>query len=98
MPGLAGGLRPLDLFVHDSMHTTRNVRFELEHVWPALSPGGAILIDDVEKNAALAQFAREHPGVPWMTGTSEDGQVLIGCLVKPLMPAGPAELSAGRDR
>jgi hypothetical protein len=83
LPGLAGGLRPFDLFIHDSMHTTRNVLFELEYVWPALSPGGVVLIDDVEKNAAMAQFTNEHPDAPSMTCTSEDGEVLIGCIVKP---------------
>ena len=38
--GLVAGLGRIELFVHDSMHTTRNVRFELERVWPALARGG----------------------------------------------------------
>ena len=39
LPGLVAGLGHVDLFVHDSMHTGRNLRFELEQVWPALRPG-----------------------------------------------------------
>lgn len=46
LPGLMADLGQIDLFVHDSMHTARNVRFELEHVWPALAPGGVALIDE----------------------------------------------------
>jgi hypothetical protein len=83
LPRLVAELRPIDLFVHDSMHTTRNVSFELDRVWPALAPGGAVLIDDVEKNAATGQFLRAHPGTRSMICASDDGEVLIGCLVKP---------------
>jgi Methyltransferase domain len=83
MPDLVAELGPIDLFVHDSMHTTRNVRFELEQVWPALSPGGVVLIDDVEKNAAMGQFLQAHSGTPSMICSSDDGTVLIGLLIKP---------------
>jgi predicted O-methyltransferase YrrM len=89
LPGLVSGLGSLDLFVHDSMHTTRNVRFELAQVWPALVPGGVILIDDVEKNAATGQFLTAHPQTPSVISTSQDGRVLLCCLVKPRAAAGP---------
>ena len=38
LPPLVAELGQLDLFLHDSRHTARNVLFELEQVWPALSP------------------------------------------------------------
>jgi Methyltransferase domain len=82
LPHLVRELETIDLFVHDSMHTTRNVRFELESIWPALRPGGAVLIDDVEKNAAVAEFLRDHPGTLSMICAADDGEALIGCLVK----------------
>ena len=83
LPALISDLGQLDLFVHDSMHTTRNLRFELELVWPALQAGGAILIDDVEKNLATGQFLEARPGTPNVISVSADGEVLIGALVKP---------------
>jgi Methyltransferase domain len=83
LPGLVAELGQIQLFVHDSMHTTRNVRFELERVWPALAPGGVALIDDVEKNSAITEFLIAHPGTSSMVCASDDGEVLIGCLVKP---------------
>jgi methyltransferase family protein len=83
LPALLASLRQVDLFLHDSMHTTRNLRFELDRVWPALAPGGAVLIDDVDKNVATGQFVEAHPGVPCVMARSEDGQAMIGCVVKP---------------
>jgi hypothetical protein len=62
LPRLVSALGQIDLFVHDSSHTARNVRFELEQVWPALAPGGAVLIDDVEKNVATGEFVRAQSG------------------------------------
>lgn len=83
LPGLVAGLGQIDLFVHDSMHTTRNLHFELERVWPALLPGGAMLIDDVEKNTATGQFMQAHPNAPALICSAEDGKVLIAALIKP---------------
>jgi predicted O-methyltransferase YrrM len=83
LPQLAGELGRIDLFVHDSMHTTRNVLFELEVVWPVLAPGGAALIDDVEKNSAIVQFIKAHPEASSVICASSDGEVQIGCLIKP---------------
>jgi Methyltransferase domain len=83
LPGLVADLGQIDLFLHDSMHTARNLRFELGQVWPALSPGGAALIDDVEKNAVTGQFVQAHPATPAAIFSSDDGKVLIGCLIKP---------------
>jgi predicted O-methyltransferase YrrM len=83
LPDLVADLGQIDLFAHDSMHTTRNLRFELEQVWPALAPGGAMLIDDIEKNVATGQFLQAHPQTPAVISTSDDGEVLVGCLLKP---------------
>jgi len=82
LPQLLRSLGQIDLFLHDSMHTTRNVVFELEHVWPALSDEGAALLDDVEKNAATKKFIRAHPGTPVVVSPSYDEKVLLACLVK----------------
>ncbi len=51
----------LDLFVHDSRHTLRNVCFELEHAWIALRPGGLVLADDVDLNCGFHAFVAAHP-------------------------------------
>jgi hypothetical protein len=82
LPGLVAHLGGIDLFVHDSMHTARNLRFELRQVWPALPPAGAALIDDVERNSATGEFLRANPETSAVLLPSDDGKALIGCLVK----------------
>lgn len=82
MPDLLRDLDGIDMFVHDSMHTARNVRFELEQAWPMLPAGGVIAVDDVERNAATADFVAAHPGVDATIMAAEDGRALIAALVK----------------
>jgi Methyltransferase domain len=86
LPGLLDGLAqlelPVDLFIHDSLHTGRNVRFELDSVWPRLSPDGVALVDDVEQNAAFGSFARRHPEVSAIVCDAADGRSQFGCLLR----------------
>jgi hypothetical protein len=51
------------LFVHDSLHTRRNMRREFDAVWPSLGPGGLLLADDVERNRAFADLRRKEPSL-----------------------------------
>lgn len=62
LPGLVQRLGSIDLFVHDSLHTERNVRFELDRAWTALRPGGAMVIDDIDSNGGFASFCRNFSG------------------------------------
>lgn len=50
---------PVDLFIHDSAHTYRNMRWEFEQAARNLAPGGLIVSDDV-CNDALLDFVDEH--------------------------------------
>jgi predicted O-methyltransferase YrrM len=75
-------LGSVDLFLHDSMHTTRNVRFELGAIWPHLAPGGVAIVDDVERNRAYGRFTRAHDDAGPLLGVAGDGRALIGCLFK----------------
>ncbi|MGB8322337.1 MAG: class I SAM-dependent methyltransferase, partial [Candidatus Acidiferrum sp.] len=49
---------PIDLFVHDSMHTYRNMAREFALAWSALRPGGILISDDVEGNSAFLELTR----------------------------------------
>jgi methyltransferase family protein len=59
---LLSRLGAIDLFVHDSLHSERNLRFELDRAWAALRPGGAIIVDDVDANWGFPSFLEAHPG------------------------------------
>jgi hypothetical protein len=58
LPELLSDLGQIDLFIHDSLHSTRNVRFELDQIWPALAPKGAIVVDDVDANWGFHSFTQ----------------------------------------
>ena len=58
LPSLVSRLEKVDMFVHDSLHTARNMRFELRTVWPAMDAGSLALVDDVD-NQAFRDFVRE---------------------------------------
>jgi hypothetical protein len=60
-PELVSRLGQIDLFIHDSLHSKRNVCFELDRAWPALRPGGAIVVDDVDANWGFQSFTQTYP-------------------------------------
>jgi len=62
LPALVARLGEIGLFVHDSLHTEQNLRFELDCAWSHLRPGGALVIDDLDTNWGFRSFVRDHPG------------------------------------
>ena len=63
MPALLRSLARVDLFIHDSLHTARNTRFEMEYTLTALASGGIMIIDDISTHQAFADFARDFPSL-----------------------------------
>jgi len=61
LPQLLASLGEINLFIHDSLHSARNVRFELDLAWPALSPNGALVVDDVDANWGFDIFTHALP-------------------------------------
>jgi predicted O-methyltransferase YrrM len=60
LPSLLWEIAPINLFIHDSLHTTPHLRFELEAAWPALRPGGYMVVDDIDTNRAFRDFLARH--------------------------------------
>jgi hypothetical protein len=71
LPALLSRLGRIDLFIHDSMHSNRNVMFELECAWRYLSTGGVIVIDDIDVNPAFDTFTRANADHPSFVCTAE---------------------------
>jgi hypothetical protein len=69
------------MFVHDSLHTARNMRFELRTVWPAMDRRGLLLVDDVD-NQAFRDFVQESGGPPSLVMRSGDGPWMFGVVRK----------------
>jgi predicted O-methyltransferase YrrM len=71
LPALLSRLGRIDLFIHDSLHSNRNVLFELECAWRYLSAGGVIVVDDIDVNPAFDTFTKAHAEHPSFVCTAE---------------------------
>jgi hypothetical protein len=81
LPKLLRELGPVDLFVHDSSHTERNILFELQHAWPAIRRG-AIVADDVQQSAGFAKFAAGLPPGSTFVVDADDSGAQFGVALK----------------
>jgi predicted O-methyltransferase YrrM len=78
LPQLLAELGEIDLFVHDSFHTERNLRFELDLASASIARHGVLVADDVHRNAAFAAYA--GPGT--LVCPSDDRAGLFGIIVR----------------
>ena len=87
LPPLLDELGAIDLFVHDSLHTGRNISFEIKHAWAVLRPGGALLVDDVYQSLAFREFM-ETTELRWSCiGANPDGSYRFGIAIAEGSPA-----------
>jgi methyltransferase family protein len=82
LPDLVRGLKHVDLFLHDSLHTGRNTFFELDTVWPTLPPGGAALVDDIHRNLGFSRFIEQVAPATWIAARHLSGDGLWGAVIK----------------
>ena len=75
LPRLLSELGQIDLFIHDSLHSEHNVRFEVDLAWATLRQGGAIVVDDIDANRGFRTF----------TQAFADHQSMI-CEAEPIRP------------
>jgi hypothetical protein len=83
LPGLLRELGTIDMFVHDSRHTRRNICFELKLAWGALRPGGLILADDVHTTVAFEESVEAFGRPPAIACSSDDERGRFGLIKKP---------------
>jgi hypothetical protein len=63
LPSLLRSLGQVDLFIHDSLHTARNTRFEMKSTLRTMKPGGIMIIDDISTHQGFADIARDFPSL-----------------------------------
>lgn len=61
LPGLLRELGAVDIFIHDSLHTYEQMKFEFEIARPHIRRGGLLLADDALWNSAFQEFAQAFP-------------------------------------
>jgi hypothetical protein len=81
LPSLLPQLGQVDIFVHDSLHTLRNMRHEFRSVMGYLSQPGVVIADDVDRNPAFLQLVHDtHPAF-WATSEEVEKKALFGVSV-----------------
>jgi len=51
----------IDMFIHDSLHTYKNMKREFQVVWPRIRSSGVLVSDDVETNIAFDELRALGP-------------------------------------
>lgn len=59
LPFLLDETPQVDVFLHDSDHSYKNMMFEFKTVWPHIREGGLLLSDDTHMNRSFFDFAHE---------------------------------------
>jgi predicted O-methyltransferase YrrM len=80
LPHLLADLGKIDLFLHDSRHTYRNIRRELRSVTPRLTMPGLVIADDVERNSAWARWVADARPA-WSTVVQQQGSRAYGAAI-----------------
>jgi len=71
LPKLLSRLGEIDLFIHDSMHSEHNVRFEMDRALVYVRRGGAIVVDDIDASWGFRSFTERFPAHPSMICEAE---------------------------
>ena len=60
MEPLLKKVKEIDIFLHDSDHTYKNMRWEFETAWAHLKTGGLLLSHNIDYSDAFPDFCRDH--------------------------------------
>jgi len=83
LPALLQELGTIDLFVHDSRHTRRNMMFELQLAWGSLRPGGFMIADDIHGNSGFEESVLRLGRPTAIVCASDDQRGQFGLIEKP---------------
>lgn len=78
LPRIVADVGTVGMFIHDSLHTYRNIRRELQTVTPALAPRSVVLADDIHGNSSFLEWAAQHRPAYWAAVGEESKQNLLG--------------------
>ena len=83
LKNLLKNLGEIDIFIHDSLHTYQNMKFEFETAWPRIKNGGFMLSDDVSANYAFSEFSKKYDIDPkYISPATKDSKFFGGAIQK----------------
>lgn len=74
LPSVLEDAGEVDVFVHDSEHSTTGMLFEFELAWEHLAPGGVLLSQHVDQNDAFETFTAERDCTHGIAAFEYDGR------------------------
>ncbi len=80
MPPMLSDLSPIDVFIHDSLHTYEHMKWEMENAMAGLRPGGVLIADDIEGNQAFEWAIRQPRVASWLVIKQDSKNALCGVL------------------
>lgn len=81
LPSLLKELGRVDLFLHDSLHTYDNMKFELRRIVPYLSRPGVVISDDIHGNRAFLEWVLERRPDFWAAVREKSKDGIFGIAV-----------------
>lgn len=81
LPPLIAEVGHVEVFIHDSLHTAKNVVFEMQQAASAMAPGGVMLVDDIRTHEGFMTFARRHPEYKTIICPSADRLGMFGIAI-----------------
>jgi len=82
LQNLLRSLSSIDIFVHDSQHTFKNMMFEFKTAWPFVKKNGFLLSDDVLNNNAFHIFCSSINQKPLILKQEDRSKSYTGILRK----------------
>ena len=70
------------MFLHDSLHTYKNMLFEYNTSWPFIKKNGFLISDDVSENNAFLDFYSIVNGSPILMTSNQDNEIFLGIIRK----------------
>jgi len=72
----------IDIFLHDSLHTYKNMMFEFKKSWPNIKDSGYLLSDDILGNNAFYDFCKIENKNPFLLYQKVEPVALMGIIQK----------------
>jgi len=95
LSGLLSELGRIDFFLHDSLHTYRNMRREFAAITPYLSQTAVVLSDDIERNDAFDEWVSRVRPSYWAVLAQQEKPSLVGMAVFSAVPSDSHSSPAG---
>ena len=74
--------KTIDVFLHDSLHTYKNMLFEYNTSWPFIKKNGFLISDDVSENNAFLDFYSIVNGSPILMADNQNQEIFLGIIRK----------------